>query len=62
MQDACLLVVTCSDATHRYESGTGWPSFYQALPNAVDEVSILKIPKGLHPLACDSKGELWWLT
>lgn len=32
----------------KYESGTGWPSFYQALPNAVDEVpdfSIFFLPR-----------------
>ena len=25
------------DASTKYESGTGWPSFYQPLPNAVGE-------------------------
>lgn len=28
----------------RYESGTGWPSFYEALPGAVDEVLDKSIP------------------
>lgn len=28
----------------KYESGTGWPSFYQALPGAVDQVPDRSIP------------------
>jgi peptide-methionine (R)-S-oxide reductase len=28
----------------KYESGTGWPSFVQALPGAVDEVADKSIP------------------
>jgi peptide-methionine (R)-S-oxide reductase len=25
------------DSTHKYASGCGWPSFYQALPHRIDE-------------------------
>ena len=31
------------DAAHKYESGTGWPSFWQALPDAVGTKTDYKL-------------------
>lgn len=31
------------DAAHRYESGTGWPSFFQALPSALGTTTDFKL-------------------
>lgn len=31
------------DAKHKYDSGTGWPSFYQALPDALETSTDYKL-------------------
>jgi peptide-methionine (R)-S-oxide reductase len=31
------------DAAHKYNSGTGWPSFFQALPNAIGTSTDFKL-------------------
>jgi peptide-methionine (R)-S-oxide reductase len=31
------------DAKHKYDSGTGWPSFYQALPDALETKTDYKL-------------------
>lgn len=42
---------------HKFDSGTGWPSFYQSLPNAVgtqpDRI-LLRVRTEVHCRRCDS--------
>lgn len=42
------------DAAHKYESGTGWPSFWQAMPGAVEtrEDRKLAMPRTEYHCAC----------
>ncbi|WP_435311319.1 peptide-methionine (R)-S-oxide reductase MsrB [Primorskyibacter sedentarius] len=51
----CDLAVYSSK--HKYDSGTGWPSFYQSLPNAVmtkPDRSLLSVRTEVHCRRCGS--------
>ncbi|MGH1465213.1 MAG: peptide-methionine (R)-S-oxide reductase MsrB [Cognatishimia sp.] len=42
---------------HKYDSGTGWPSFYKALPNAIDtkpDRILLRVRTEVHCRRCGS--------
>lgn len=44
------------DAATKFESGTGWPSFYQPLPDAVGEASDVTIGMVRTEVFCDNCG------